>query len=150
MFNPRKTKKNKVILITILMIAAASVLCIAEENTPADVKAENPSPVLKQAVLCESIKNSKNPVNEAVVFSSSLGKLICFTNFEPVFEETVIVHRYYFKDKFSSRKRLKLYPPSWATYSEIQLRETDKGPWRVDIIDAKGKVIKTIRFSITD
>jgi len=38
----------------------------------------------------------------------------------------------------------------WSTYSQIQLRETDKGPWRVEISDQNGKVFDVLRFSITD
>jgi hypothetical protein len=30
------------------------------------------------------------------------------------------------------------------------LRETDKGPWRVEISDQNGRVFSTLRFSITD
>ena len=142
--------KTKAFLITVLMITVTHILCIADENPPADAKTEPRPPLLKQAVLCEGIRGSKTPINEAVVFSADLGELFCFTNFEPVYEETVIIHRYYFKDKFSSRKRLKLYPPGWAVRSRIQLRETDKGPWRVDITDADGNIIHSIRFSITD
>jgi len=147
MFLSKINIKLKAVLIIILMASTVSVFSYADET---DQKTEPRAPVLKQAVLCESIKDSKIPINGAVVFSSDLGELFCFTNFEPVYEETVIIHRYYFKDKFSSRKRLKLYPPSWAVRSRIQLRETDKGPWRVDITDADGKVLHSIRFSITD
>lgn len=150
MLNNGNAIKVKVVLITVLMILATQILGIGEEILPFAVKAEPRPPVLKQAVLCEGIRGSKTPINEAVVFSSDLGELFCFTNFEPVYEETVIIHRYYFKDKFSSRKRLKLYPPSWAVQSRIQLRETDKGPWRVDITDVDGNIIHSIRFSITD
>lgn len=144
------TIKAKAFLIAVLIIAGTHILCIADENPPEDVGVEPRPPVLTKAVLCEDIRGSKTPINEAVVFSSDLGEIFCFTNFEPVYEETVIIHRYYFKDKFSSRKRLKLYPPGWAASSSIQPRETDKGPWRVDITDADGKVLYSIRFSITD
>lgn len=106
-------------------------------------------PVLKQAGLFEDIKDSV-PINQGLVFSSSLGKVICFTDFDPVPEKTFIYHKYYFRDKLSSRTKFTLYPPRWATVSEIQLRETDKGPWRVEITDEAGNVLHVIRFSITD
>ena len=148
MFLTKSNTRLKAAFIIILMASTGSVFSYADET--GQKTDESRAPVLKQAVLCESIKDSKIPINAAVVFSSDLGELFCFTNFEPVYEETVIIHRYYFKDKFSSRKRLKLYPPGWAVRSRIQLRETDKGPWRVDITDADGKVFHSIRFSITD
>jgi hypothetical protein len=48
------------------------------------------------------------------------------------------------------RKRLILKPPRWASVSSIKLREADKGPWRVEIRDAEGRLLATLRFSITD
>jgi hypothetical protein len=150
MSNQKNTIKTKSFLIAILIIAVTHILCNADENPPAIVNVESRPPVLTKAVLCEGIKGSKTPINESVVFSAELGELYCFTNFGPVYEETVIIHRYYFKDKLTWRKRLKLYPPGWAASSSIQPRETDKGPWRVDITDAEGKILHSIRFSITD
>ncbi|MFC1839130.1 DUF2914 domain-containing protein [Thermodesulfobacteriota bacterium] len=144
------TVKTKIIVIAVLMIAFTQILCIADETPPADTEVKPKAPVLKVAVLCEDVRASKTPINEAVVFSSSLGRLFCFTNFDPVYEETYIFHKYYFKDKFRDKQKLKLTPPSWGAKSDIKLRETDKGPWRVDITDADGKVFHSIRFSITD
>lgn len=135
----------------ILFIAAIVVqmnISYFAQDTPPTQKI--PPPVLKKAVLCEKVLNRTKPINEGVVFSSKLGKLICFTEFDPVYEETFIYHKYYFKDKFSSGPMLRLKPPSYATQTTIQLRESDKGPWRVEITDADGNVIRTIRFSITD
>ncbi|MBN2417820.1 MAG: DUF2914 domain-containing protein [Deltaproteobacteria bacterium] len=128
-------------------MALVSIYCFAED-TPAQ---KLPPPVLKKAVLCEKVINSIKPVNEGVVFSSSLGRLICFTYFDPVYEETIIYHKFYFKDKLSSKKfPLVIKPPGYATQSIIQLRESDKGPWRVEITDAEDNILSTIRFSITD
>lgn len=152
MLSLKKTADLRVLTGLFLLLGLMHVFCHAQENAAAEKDVPPKPPVLKVAVLCEDLRDGKNPipVNQAIVFSSELKKLVCFTDFEPVYEETYIFHKYYFKDKYSSRKTLKLYPPRWATYSEIQLRETDKGPWRVDITDASGKVLKTIRFSITD
>lgn len=106
-------------------------------------------PALKKAGLFEDIKDGV-PVNQGLVFSSGLGGMICYTEFDPVPEKTFIYHKYYFRDDLSSRIKLTLNPPRWATYSRIQLRETDKGPWRVEITDETNKVLHVIRFSITD
>ncbi len=104
---------------------------------------------LVQAAMCESI-NDRVAVNPAVVFSVSLGKVICFTAFDPVPTQTVIYHNWYRRDTLSTRTKLTLNPPRWATYSTLQLRDTDKGPWRVVITDDKDAVIKVLRFSVTD
>jgi hypothetical protein len=104
---------------------------------------------LAQAAMCESVQNLK-PINEALTFSVSLGHVYCLSYFKPVSKPSVIYHRWYRRNELSTQIRLKVYPPHWATYSVIQLREEDKGPWHIEITDQNGKVFDVLRFSITD
>jgi hypothetical protein len=99
--------------------------------------------------MCEKVENLI-PIRSGVTFSVSVGQVFCFTSFNPVPKTTVIYHRWYHKDELSTQTRLRLYPPRWATYSVIQLRETDKGPWRVEVSDQDGRIFDILRFSITD
>lgn len=105
--------------------------------------------VLVQALVCEDVKEGI-PSNPAIAFSISVGKIYCFTLFDQVAEDTVVYHHWFFRDKPSARIRLSVKHPRWSTFSSIQLRESDKGPWRVEIIDAGGRLLKTLRFSVTD
>jgi hypothetical protein len=104
---------------------------------------------LDQAVICEDIF-ANAPHNQTVVFSVAREKVVCFTSFETVPEKTFIYHNWFYRDIPSSRIRLALRPPSWSTYSSIQIRKTDIGPWRVEITDAQGRILRVLRFSITD
>ncbi len=104
---------------------------------------------LAQALLCESIESFK-PVNRSVVFPVSQGTVMCFTDFDVVPRETEIYHVWIKRDVLVYRKRLVLKPPRWASVSSIKLREADKGPWRVEIRDADGRLYATLRFSITE
>jgi hypothetical protein len=104
---------------------------------------------LVQAAMCEGIKDY-NPHNKAVVFSVNIGKVSCFTSFDPVPEEMFIYQNWFHKDRLSTKIKLFLQPPSWSTFSSIQLREADKGPWRVEVTDQDGDVLQVLRFSITD
>lgn len=106
-------------------------------------------PVLSKAIMCEKVENL-NPIRPAIVFSVSAGQVYCFSSFDPVNQPGLIYHRWFHRNELSTQTRLRLYPPKWATYSVIQLRETDKGPWRVEISDQSGHVFEVIRFSITD
>ena len=103
---------------------------------------------LAAAVICEDVKNHEI-INPGVVFPVEMGKVLCFTVFDPVALDTFIHHRWYYRDRLSTSAKLSLRPPRWATYSRMQLREADKGPWRVEITDAEGRHIRTLRFSIT-
>ena len=104
---------------------------------------------LSRAVLCEAIASFK-PVNPSVVFPVSRGTVMCFTEFDIVPHETELFHLWIKRDVLVYRKRLILKPPRWASVSSIQLREADKGPWRVEIRDADGQLYTTLRFSITE
>jgi hypothetical protein len=104
---------------------------------------------LDEAVVCEGIKDFA-PVNKAIVFSLGIGKVYCFTSFDYVPQETVIYHNWYRNDRLITTKRLSLQPPQWSTFSSIQLREADKGPWRLVIKDKAKKVLRIVKFSITE
>jgi hypothetical protein len=104
---------------------------------------------LVQALVCEDVKDGI-PSNPAIAFSISAGKIYCYTLFDQIAEDTFVYHHWFFRDKPSARIRLSIKHPRWSTYSSIQLREADKGPWRVEITDAGGRLLKNLRFSVTD
>ena len=104
---------------------------------------------LLTALIAEDIIDHQ-PLNPAVVFSVSAGKVVCYTVFGEIRERTEIYHVWYYRDKLIAKKKLVLEAPQWSTYSSVQLRDNDKGPWRVDILDPSNTIIATLRFSITD
>ncbi|HUU53103.1 MAG TPA: DUF2914 domain-containing protein [Candidatus Bathyarchaeia archaeon] len=104
---------------------------------------------LGHAAMCEDI-NDQRPRDEAIVFSIKIGSIYCFTDFEPVPEESVIYHKWFSGDKFRTEIKLNIKPPKWSTFSKIRPLKNDKGPWRVEITDQQGIIFQTLRFSITD
>lgn len=145
---------KKIYLISLCFLVFGATILMADSDP--DKKEQAPlEPVpeikltLKEASTCEDLKNSK-PWNEAVVFSLKNGKVTCYCSFDPVPEKTFIQHRWFHKDRLNARRKLILKPPRWSTFSTIQMREDDKGPWRVEIMGPDGKVFQTLRFSITD
>ena len=134
--------------LTLLTIACLSAYGVSDVcSQPASRGSAKLS--LVQSLICEDMKDGI-PSNPAVAFSISTGKVYCYTLFDQIPEDTVVFHHWFFRDKPSARIRLTLKSPRWSTYSSIQLREADKGPWRVEISDAGGRVLKTLRFSVTD
>ncbi|MBI9091233.1 MAG: DUF2914 domain-containing protein [Desulfobacterium sp.] len=115
----------------------------------AHADAQAPPPTLVYGTMCESIDNF-HPVDPAVVFSISKGEIICFTTFDPVLEKTNVFHKWYKREQLISRARLTLQPPKWSSFSSMQLRKADKGPWRVEITDTNDNLLQTLRFSISD
>ncbi len=106
-------------------------------------------PTLVRAVMSESIDKFV-PVNPSIVFSIELGRISCFTEFDPVPEKSIIYHKWYRKDNLISVKKLTVTPPRWSSFSSMQFRDADKGPWRVDVTDDNDKLMRSLRFSIAD
>ena len=145
---------TKFSFITVLFVMLCVNLFFSHESFSQNIQNSKSSAVPKklmmdQVVMCEEVKDL-TPRNPSVVFSIKIGTVSCFTSFDRVPEKTFIYHKWFHRDDPSTKKRLTLHPPRWATYSSIQLRETDKGPWRVEISDQKGNLLRILRFSITD
>ncbi len=153
-----KARTRRLITLLLLVVASGAFLSIARAQelgeTPVEAAApEQPQPSktasISRAVMCEKVENL-SPIRQAIAFPVSIGQVYCFTSFDSVPQPMVVYHRWFHHDELSTQTRLRLYPPKWATYSVIQLRETDKGPWRVEVSDQNGRVFDVLRFSITD
>jgi hypothetical protein len=114
----------------------------SRENGPLHFK-------LIQAFLCEDVREG-TPYMRAVAFSVSRGAVCCYTLFDEIDKDNLVYHRWLSRDKPTARFKLSLKDPSWATFSSIQLRDADKGPWRVEIRDAGGQLLRALRFSVVD
>jgi hypothetical protein len=144
--------KQRTLFILCLSIILFSMLPLAvQSQSDIDGEAEKSGAdiALVQAVMCEDIEEQL-PRNPTTVFSIERRQAICFTAFDPVPEKTVIYHHWFHRDRPSARIKLTLNPPRWSTYSSIQFREEDLGPWRVEITDSQGQILQVLRFSITE
>jgi hypothetical protein len=144
-------KYKPIIVIGLLIWGVLAVFQVAsaQENASSVVSINLHALSLEKATMCEGIKEYE-PVNQSVAFSLEIGKIYCFTAFDIVPSKTMIYHHWYRNDRLVTSKRLTLKTPKWSTFSSIQLREADKGPWRVEIQDKNKETLKTLRFSVTD
>ena len=142
-----KTLRFSLALCWILFVTPA--LALAQKEGPLSSPANPDGLALAQAVICEGISDN-TPLNSGVVFPTGIGQVVCFTSFDPVPRKTFVYHQWYYRDELITAFKLTLKPPRWATRSSIYLRETDKGPWRVEVTGPQGEVFRVLRFSITD
>ena len=119
------------------------------QKKDSSTKAATKKLTLVRATMSESIKNHE-PKNHGIVFPIKIGRLHCFTTFDPVPKKTIIYHKWYFRDKLKAGVKLTLKTPRWSTFSRMRLRNGEKGPWRVEITDAQGNIFQILRFSVTD
>jgi hypothetical protein len=143
-------KQSLSILLMILLIYTGGPSVAWAQSPPEAPTTASPAELnLAQALMCETIENFK-PVNHSWIFPVSQGTVMCFTEFDVVPRETEVYHVWINRNTLVYRKRLILKPPRWASVSSIKLREADKGPWRVEVRDAAGRLYTTLRFSITE
>jgi len=134
----RLIKINYLISITLIMILLICAPSVRAANLNVD-----------KAFICEEIAN-REPSKKAAVFRNGIERIYCFTVLDKVHDNSVIYHNWYKRDRLSSKIKLNVKSPKWATFSSIQLRDYDNGPWRVDITDVDGNILKVVRFSILD
>ena len=141
---------------TLHLLLLNLILCLlvpftagSQSDADEESKASGSKTTLIHAVLCEDIVGNI-PLNPTTVFSIERRKAACFTSFDPVTERAVIYHHWFHRDQPVAKINLTLKPPRWATYSSIQLRAEDIGPWRVEIVDSQGRILRVLRFSITE
>lgn len=105
--------------------------------------------IMVSSVMCEKVSGGK-PVNPAVVFSASGKKVYCFSNFSDVRSKEYVFHNWFRRDVSVAKIKLLLQSPKWSTFSSMPMRETEKGPWRVEIAGENGEILGVLRFSIVD
>jgi len=135
------------VMFYLIIGTAKGVLAQESKNVPNNAKAKKLT--LVDASLCEKMRGGI-PVNRSIVFSSSLGNIYCFTSFDPVPKEMAIYHKWFRRDRLRAKVKLTVKPPRWSTFSRMHIRKSDRGPWRVDVTDPTGRVLKILRFSITE
>jgi len=140
---------KETIVRTRALFTLLALLFLSALLDPSPLEGQGEKLSLVRAVVCEEVKDGR-PLNQGIVFPVGVGKVVCYTDFDPVPKKTAVYHNWYRKDELNTKIRLVLQPPRWATYSTIQLREIDKGPWRVEITDQEEEVLRILRFSITD
>ena len=155
-------KRNRISMATIRPLMRASyvaafmgLFCLtplqsfSQQNGQSSPSETAEVPVLKEAMMCESIGDGL-PVNAGIVFSIRRGRIFCFTSFAPASQRTAIHHKWFHRGQLTNNQRLGVHPPLSAAASSIQLREADKGAWQVEVTDNSGKILKVLRFSVVD
>jgi hypothetical protein len=133
--------KKVSILSTMLMVFMAFGVLF-----PVTVFAETMEVV--NSAICENVVN-REIANEGTSFSSSAGKLYCFSKIDNIQSYTEVVHAWYYGDTERARVTLNVNPPAWRTYSSKIIQAHEIGAWRVEILDSSGNLLETLRFEVT-
>ena len=121
------------------------IMCLGLQNT--SLSQETSQLEVTAAAMCKSVVDLE-PVDAGTSFPVSLGMLYCFTKIAGAQSPIQITHVWYFDGTERARVDLPVNSVSWRTYSSKIIQPHEMGAWRVDVLDANGKVLKTLEFEV--
>ena len=123
------------------LIVLSLVLFSAAAAAAADLQVED-------AVVCTNVVD-REPVDSAVSFPASVGRLYAFTRIVGASDPSQVVHVWYFGEMERARVTLGVNGSNWRTYSSKVIQEHEIGAWRVEVLDADGNNLDSIQFDVT-
>ncbi len=103
---------------------------------------------VESASICTGVAN-REAVDVGTSFAVSVGRLFCFSKIADIPEPTEIIHVWYYGDTERARVSLGVNPPAWRTHSSKIIQAHEIGSWRVEILDASGNLLETLKFETT-
>ena len=103
---------------------------------------------VESASICTGVAN-REAVDAGTSFAVSIGRLYCFSKLADIQESTDIVHVWYYGETERARISLGVNPPAWRTYSSKIIQAHEIGAWRVEILDASGNLLETLKIETT-
>lgn len=124
---------KKLLLTTIFFLATVSISTAGELT-------------VEVAAVATSVENLI-PVGVSEKFSSSVGKLYCYSKIIGG-EGQNIKHLWYINGKKLGEATLSIKAGSYRTYSLVNILPGTKGIGRIDITTGDGKLLKSVEFLI--
>lgn len=125
-------------LLTLFMLMVAII----------DLKAQS---ILKiERIAVGTGVENRQPVGESDTFADSVGTLFCYTEIRGMGDSTTVSHVWYHGENRRADVKLNVRGYRWRTWSTKVIQKDWTGDWRVDIVSADGKILKSKRFRIID
>jgi hypothetical protein len=102
--------------------------------------------ITEMAVTTKIVRG--NPIDSVhKISSSSVKELFCFTRLSsPDESNSAIRHVWYRGDEKLADYELPVKGTRWRTFSRKSVERGTSGDWRVEALDAEGKLLKTVKF----
>lgn len=123
-----------------LLLTLAALPAVAAEGTTLDVE---------EAAIARGVEE-RRPLDAGTDFPADVGELFCFTRITGGSDdaETSVVHVWRRGDEEVARVPLPVRGASWRTWSRKRILPSWTGEWTVDVEDAAGNVLETLRFTV--
>ena len=114
--------------------------------TPQNVWAQAELTVTESAISRDVV--DRMPVDANTTFASDVGRLYCWTRITGAEGETTVHHVWIHGDEERADLELRVGASPWRTWSNKAIVPEWTGDWRVEVRDAEGNVLETIRFTV--
>lgn len=121
----------------------------APPPTPAADATGAPALTVYRAVMARDVAD-RAPVGEATTFSASASTVYCYTEVGPAPGEglTQLIHRWSHGGRSHGDTRLRVGGDHWRTFSNRTITEAKRGAWKVQLMDERGNVLRTLEFTV--
>ena len=102
--------------------------------------------VIRDVVTTEVV--NREPVNDGIVFSASMGPVYYFTELKGAYTSTHINHIWYYEGRQMAKVPLSIEGPRWRTWSSKRMVEDWTGSWRVEAVDPDGNLLSSQTFEV--
>jgi hypothetical protein len=143
----KKTMRTTAILVALALAVAVPGLA-QEEDQKGDSGAGNGLMVERALIASDVDREGREPLDESSQFPADIGQVACFTSIAGAPGETVIFHVWKRGKQEMARVELAVRASNWRTWSTKKILPEWTGDWTVEIQDADGKVLHTVRFNI--
>jgi hypothetical protein len=102
---------------------------------------------VREAVITTQVID-RTPVDAIQTYPASVERLYCFTRVSGAAAATSITHVWYLRGVEISRIELPVRSADWRIWSQKTIFPGSAGDWKVDVLDAEGKLLKSISFTL--
>jgi len=110
---------------------------------------EEDTPRVTEMKFCIAVQD-REPIGVDTVFADTVKQVYCFTLIEGARDTTSITHVWYHGTEKRAEVHLKVGSIRWRTWSSKRIIKEWLGKWRVEVISAEGKILRTEEFDIKD
>ncbi len=139
---------KKIAVITVVGVALPILAASQDRFARTDVaNMEDSSLEVVRHLVTTDVVN-REPVNDGMVFSATMGPVFYFTEVSATDTPTRIAHIWYHEGRQMAEIPLSIEGPRWRTWSSKRMIEDWKGSWRVEAVDPDGKLLSSQTFEV--
>lgn len=122
------------------VVLAALLVILCAFPAPAAVK-------VVEAVITTGLSDHA-PIDSVQTYSAGVKRLYCYTRLTGAQEGSFITHVWYRGKAEMGRMQLPVKGSEWRTWSTKAFLPSWTGKWRVEVLDAEGKLLSTVSFTL--